>query len=81
MDIFIPYETGMDLYSGLFELFEQNGILTKVGNRYKYVSKVTGEEHIQFRKNMGPELFDMIMTEFSLPASSAPAPEETTEED
>src|SRR5210317_1665335 len=40
----IPYETGMNPYSGLVELFEKKEILTKVGNKLSYVSPVTGEE-------------------------------------
>lgn len=64
VDVYIPYEEGMDPYSGLFELFESAGVLKKQGNRYCYVSKETGEEFIEFRKNMGPEFFDRIMAEF-----------------
>ncbi len=64
VDVYIPYEHGMDPYSGLFDLFEGSGILQKQGNRYRYVSKETGEEFIEFRKNMGPEFFDRIMAEF-----------------
>jgi RecA/RadA recombinase len=64
VDIFIPYNGGIDPYSGLFELFEGIGLLTKVGNRYKYISKVTGEEFIEFKKNMDSVFFDRIMNEF-----------------
>ena len=32
----IPYETGMNPYSGLVDLFEKKGILSKDGNRLKY---------------------------------------------
>ena len=32
----IPYETGMNPYSGLLDLFEGKGLLTKDGNRLKY---------------------------------------------
>lgn len=64
VDVFIPYDSGMDPYSGLFEIFEKTGVFVKQGNRYKYVSKETGEETIQFRKNMTPEFFDMVMDEF-----------------
>lgn len=65
VDVYIPYDSGMDPYSGLFDLFEKTGLFVKQGNRYKYVSKETGEEIIQFRKNMTPEFFDMVMNEFS----------------
>lgn len=60
----IPYDTGMSLYSGLFEFFEKLGVITKQGNRYKYVSKTTGKEYIEFRKNWTDEMFDMVMDEF-----------------
>lgn len=60
----IPYESGMDPYSGLFEMFESMGLLVKQGNRYRYVSPVTGEEIIEFRKNWTGELLEQIMDEF-----------------
>ena len=37
----IPYETGMDPFSGLVELFEKKGILVQSGNRLKYVDSKT----------------------------------------
>lgn len=36
VQIKIPYETGMNVYSGLVDLFENKGILQKDGNRLKY---------------------------------------------
>lgn len=64
VQIKIPYETGMDPHSGLFELFEGMGLLVKQGNRYRYVSPVTGEEIIEFRKNWTGDKLDIIMDEF-----------------
>ena len=46
----IPYETGMNPYSGLVDMAEKQGLLTKQGNRLRYVVKETGEELLQFRK-------------------------------
>jgi len=46
----IPYETGMSPYSGLVDLAEGKAVLTKTGNRLKYIDKETGEEIIKFRK-------------------------------
>jgi len=46
----IPYETGMSPYSGLVDLAEGKSVLTKTGNRLKYVNKETGEELLKFRK-------------------------------
>jgi RecA/RadA recombinase len=58
----IPYSTGMDPYSGLFDLFEGKKLLEKVGNRYKYVSS-TGEEIIQFRKHWTGEFLEQVMAD------------------
>ena len=46
----IPYETGMNPYSGLVDMCEQTGLLKKTGNRLEYTSPVTGESTVQFRK-------------------------------
>ena len=61
----IPYETGMNPYSGLVELFEKKGLLQKQGNRLKYVD-LKGEEHIDYRKAWVGEKLDLIMSEFRL---------------
>lgn len=62
----IPWESGMNPISGLFDLFEKSGVLTKEGNRYKYVSKRTGEEMKYFRKEWNDvEKMKVIMDEFS----------------
>jgi hypothetical protein len=64
----IPYETGMDPYSGLFDLFEAKGLLEKQGNRYKYISS-EGNETLEYRKNWTGELLEMIIDD--LPAKEA----------
>ena len=46
----IPYETGMSLYSGLTDFFEAKGLLKKSGNSLEYISPVTGEVIKMFRK-------------------------------
>jgi recombination protein RecA len=56
----IPYETGMDPYSGLFDMFEKRGLLEKQGNRYKYVTSA-GEEILEYRKNWTGELLEVVM--------------------
>lgn len=62
----IPWESGMNPISGLFDLFEKSGVLTKEGNRYKYVSKRTGEEMKYFRKEWNDiDKMKVIMDEFS----------------
>ena len=59
----IPYETGMNPYSGLFEFMESKKLITKQGNRYKYITN-TGEEILEFRKNWGPDQYAIVMQEF-----------------
>jgi recombination protein RecA len=59
----IPYETGMDPYSGLVDLFESKGILTQQGNRLKFVDS-RGQEHLYYRKEWKNDKLDMIMEDF-----------------
>src|SRR6056300_698403 len=61
----IPYETGMNPYSGLVDLFEKKGILIKDGNRLKYIDS-KGTETKEYRKvwESGGELLDNIMKDF-----------------
>jgi len=61
----IPYETGMDPYSGLFDLFEAKGLLEKQGNRYRYTTS-DGEEILEYRKNWTGELLDRVIADFEL---------------
>jgi recombination protein RecA len=59
----IPYETGMDPYSGLVDLFEAKGLLTQSGNRLKFVDS-QGKEHLFYRKEWRGDKLDMIMEDF-----------------
>jgi recombination protein RecA len=59
----IPYETGMDPYSGLVDLFESKGILVQQGNRLKFVDS-KGQEHLYYRKEWKNDKLDMIMEDF-----------------
>lgn len=62
----IPWETGMNPISGLFDLFEKSGVLIKEGNRYSYTSKTTGEVMKYFRKEWNDfEKMKVIMDEFT----------------
>ena len=56
----IPYETGMDPYSGLVDLFEKKGLLVKSGNRLGY-TMANGEQMLEFRKNWDGEKLEVIM--------------------
>ena len=71
----IPYETGMNPYSGLVDLFEKKGLLVKDGNRLKYVDS-KGTEIKEYRKvwEGGGDLLNKVMTDF------ANLPEETINE-
>jgi RecA/RadA recombinase len=65
VQIKIPYETGMDPYSGLLEMFEAKGLVTKVGNKLEYVSPVTGESIKEFRKQWNAERLQVIIDEWN----------------
>ena len=64
VQIKIPYETGMDPYSGMVEMLEAKEILTKVGNKLSYVSPVTGEEIKEFRKGWTDDKLQVILDEW-----------------
>ena len=59
----IPWDTGMDPFSGLVELFEKKGILTQSGNRLKYTD-ATGKEHLEYRKSWVGDKLLMLMKDF-----------------
>ena len=75
----IPYETGMDPYSGLVDLFEKKSILTKQGNRLKYVDS-TGKEHLEYRKNWTGELLNLVMKDYENLSSEVNTPVDETDE-
>jgi recombination protein RecA len=56
----IPYESGMDPYSGLVDLFEKQELLKQQGNRLKYVDS-KGQEHLNYRKDWTGEQLEIIM--------------------
>jgi hypothetical protein len=68
----IPYETGMNPYSGLTDMLEAKSLLVKEGNRLMYRTS-DGTEIKQFRKewesNEGGCL-DIVMKEISLNPNS-----------
>lgn len=63
----IPYKGGLNPYSGLTDMFESMGLLTKDGNSLVYVDIETGERIKMFRKawekNTNGSL-DVIMQQF-----------------
>ena len=77
----IPYETGMNPYSGLVDLAEKKGLLEKTGNRLKFVTSA-GEEILQFRKAWESNTdgcLDKVMEDFSKRVAKAEAEEELIE--
>ena len=78
----IPYSTGMAPSSGLVDMFEKMGVLSKVGNKLAYTSKETGEIVAEFRKNWSEEKLMTIMKEWDATAVETLAvPTETEEEE
>ena len=65
----IPYETGMNPYSGLLDLFEKKGLITQSGNRLKYITQ-DGKEILDYRKNWGAENLQIVMSEVSNPVNT-----------
>ena len=59
----IPYETGMNPYSGLLELFEAKDIIKKQGNRLAYTT-LDGEEILDYRKKWVGENLDKVMSDY-----------------
>jgi len=77
----IPYETGMNPYSGLVDLFEGKGLLAKEGNSLKY-TLTDGTVIKQFRKaweRNDDGSLDRVMADFT--ANPHHAVEEQTQED
>ena len=63
VEVRIPYETGMDPFSGLLDLFEKKGVVEKSGNRLKYVMS-NGEEVLEYRKNFTGAVMQSVMDDF-----------------
>ena len=76
----IPWDSGMNPISGLFDLFESTGTFVKEGNRYKYVTKTTGEEMKYFRKEWNDiTKLKVVMDEFTQDDLRDPDPTDTSE--
>ena len=71
MHLKIPYNTGIDPYSGLVDFMEANGYLVKDGNKLKYID-LEENEFKWFRKGWetaeGREVLNKIMEEYELKA-------------
>lgn len=74
----IPYSKGMDEHSGLFDLFQNEGLVTKTGNKYIYQAK-DGTEHKYFAKEYERNhngILDLIIDEFDYKKAEKPADQE-----
>lgn len=76
----IPYASGLNEYSGLFEFFQKNNCYTKNGNRYEYRDN-SGKVHSYFKKEWNLNTngaLDIIMAEFDtkVPAKSGVSPDD-----
>lgn len=68
MEIKIPYDRGMNPYSGLTDLFESKGFLTKEGNKLAFTDSdgvVTKEFRKYFERNQD-NILDKMMNEFMM---------------
>jgi RecA/RadA recombinase len=66
VEIKIPYDRGMDPYSGLYDLFVQKGLLVKEGNKWCYTA-LDGTQIKKFEKAWDrneDDCLEKIMTEF-----------------
>jgi RecA/RadA recombinase len=79
VQIKIPYETGMNPYSGMVDMLEKQGLLVQQGNRLKYVDPTTGEETLLYRKEWKDDKLDMIMTNYHIKPTTPTILEETEE--
>jgi RecA/RadA recombinase len=77
----IPYTTGMAPTSGLVDMFEKMGVLSKVGNKLAYTSKSTGEIVAEFRKNWTEDKLRVIMDEWDESAVATTTTIDTEEEE
>ena len=79
LQIKIPYEQGMNPYSGLVDLCEKAGLLVQSGNRLAWVDPETGEEFKFYRKEWKDDKLDMIMNKFHIKTETTTIPEEIDE--
>ena len=77
----IPYETGMNPYSGLVDLAEATGLLTKQGNRLRFLTS-DNQEILQFRKAWERNedgCLDKVMLDFNKIEEELSTPEAETD--
>jgi len=83
IELRIPWDTGMDPYTGLFDLFEKRGSLSKEGNRFVYTD-LEGKPHKYFRKEWlsnTDNVLDLVMSEWAQKEGARKAAQNTKDED
>ena len=68
IEVRIPWETGMNPYSGMFDFLEKKGLLTREGNRYSYTTQ-EGKIFKFFKKEWLMNIdnaFDSVMNDLLL---------------
>ena len=65
VEVLIPYDTGMDSHSGLFDMFEQKKMLIKDGPKWSYTSQ-NGKQYKLYEKEIKADLefLEMLMREY-----------------
>lgn len=66
IEIHIPWDSGLNPYSGLFDLFYAEGLITKSGNKYTYNS-VDNQSFTYFEKDYNKNkggILDLIMKDY-----------------
>lgn len=82
IEVRIPWDKGMDPYSGLFDMIEKKGMVSKEGNRYVYVD-TDGVIHKYFRKEWAANtngVLDHVMTDFMIREAQTPTTNSHEEE-
>jgi len=83
MQVKIPYETGMNPYSGMVDLAEKRGLLKKEGNSLVFVTS-DGEVIKQFRKKWEANddgCLDKVMLDFNKQKEESVSTEDTVTEE
>lgn len=82
VELEIPYETGLDPYSGMYDYLLSKEIITKTGNKAVYIDN-DGNEHKYFEKEYNRNtngIYDLIMSEWDKERDKKEQSEEVAEE-
>jgi RecA/RadA recombinase len=82
IEVHIPYNEGMSLYSGMFSLLENKKLIQKEGNRYSYLD-TNGVTHKYFRKEWNKNengILDLVISEFATKLAASELKDNVIEE-